>query len=75
MQFVVAVVKKKDDSSKTKGELMESNADAMEVSIFPRPFLNFLKFISLSPSAAFNRYSVQAHLCSAESHTNACTSN
>lgn len=32
VQFVVAVAKKKEDPSKTKGELMESNADAMEYS-------------------------------------------
>ncbi|XP_076444646.1 putative ATP-dependent RNA helicase DDX46 [Babylonia areolata] len=32
VQFVTAVVKKKDDPTKTKGELMESNADAMEYS-------------------------------------------
>ncbi|KAL8561776.1 putative ATP-dependent RNA helicase ddx46 [Nucella lapillus] len=32
VQFVMAVVKKKDDPTKTKGELMESNADAMEYS-------------------------------------------
>nr|KAG5704149.1 hypothetical protein BaRGS_009679 [Batillaria attramentaria] len=32
VQFVTAVLKKKEDPSKTKGELMESNADAMEYS-------------------------------------------
>ncbi|XP_070186691.1 probable ATP-dependent RNA helicase DDX46 isoform X2 [Littorina saxatilis] len=32
VQFVTAIVKKKVDPSKTKGELMESNADAMEYS-------------------------------------------
>lgn len=31
MTFITAVAKKKDDTSKEKGEVMESNIDAMEV--------------------------------------------
>ena len=30
---MTAVMKRKDDPSKSKGELMESNADAMEVGV------------------------------------------
>lgn len=45
---MMAVVKKKDDPTKVKGELMESNADAMEVGFFS-PFLVFFSsFLSMN---------------------------
>lgn len=45
---MTAVVKKKDDPSKIKGELMESNADAMEVSSFSHFVIFFSSFLSRS---------------------------
>ena len=44
---MTAVVKKKDDPTKVKGELMESNADAMEVGFFSS-FLSVNKLLDKS---------------------------
>lgn len=54
--MVVGVAKKREDPTKKKGELMESNMDAMEVSTFVQKHLsNFLlsDYISLIQSRLF----------------------